>query len=152
NLQPETGKSYSFAAAWERGSLSAKASFWHVEMANRISGLAAQAIVNAESLFPQFVQRDASGNIVGIQQIFVNFGELKAEGIDLDVGYRLATPLGTFTPALSATVTTRFLAAVRPGDPLVDRLNMATASDAWAPKWKATARMGWQRDAFSANV
>jgi iron complex outermembrane receptor protein len=154
NLKPETGKSYSFGAVWsgdEIPNLQASATFWHLEENDRLSQIDQQTLLTNPTLFPGHIVRDAAGNLVSIDVSPVNFGALIAEGVDLDGRYTLNTAYGDFTPELSMTITTKFMAALQPGQPLIDRLGAATASDAWAPQYKATARLGWNFGPYSAS-
>jgi iron complex outermembrane recepter protein len=155
HLGPETGNSWSFGAVWTSKAiphLSVSATFWHITENNRINSLTAQVVVDNEALFPGRVTRDAAGNIVGIDITSINFGTLRANGLDADVGYLVDTDLGTFTPSVSLTITTRFENALLPGQALVDRLSKASLTDVWAPKYKANANLGWTHGAFAATL
>jgi hypothetical protein len=105
-----------------------------------------------QALFPGFVTRDAAGNLTAVKATFLNFGALEASGVDADLHYRFETPDGVFSPGASLAVVTKFEAALRPGDPLANRLSVATLQDAWAPRVRATGNLGWQSGAFSATL
>ena len=159
DIKPETGRSRSIGAMWTAGpnvGLTASATYWEIKEADRIATLSAAAIVLAVAgepgLFPGRVVRDAAGNITLVDRRSLNFGELDAHGIDVDVVYKLATPYGEFTPSASLAMTTKFKAAIVPGAPPVSRLDTPLLADAWAPKYKATARLGWNFDAYSATI
>ncbi len=156
NLKPETGESYSFGAVWsdseDTGNLTASATWWHLSESNRVTSLTTQVILSNPALFQDYIHRDASGNLVSLSSQFLNFGDLAAEGVDVDMTYPLDTSYGTFTPRLSATVTTKFDAAILPGQPMVNRLDAATFTDVWAPGWKANLGIDWAKDAFGASL
>jgi iron complex outermembrane recepter protein len=154
-LRPETGRSWSVGGIWTSArfpGLTASATYWNIHEQNRITTLDAQMLLDNEALFPGKLIRDASGRLVSLDNRFLNFGDLQAAGVDVDLAYNFETPLGQWTPSLSLTKTTRFEAAITPGSPLENRLSRATDADAWAPALKATANLGWHRGSFSASV
>ena len=154
NLRPETGRSSSFGLVWTpegRSGATVSATYWKILEHDRITTPSGQALVDDETAFPGRVIRDPAGNLVSIDATFVNFGDLRAEGIDFDATDRFHTRLGEFTPSLSVTVTTKFEGAFQPGGPLEDRLGKPVLGDVWAPRLKANASLGWHRGPFSVS-
>jgi iron complex outermembrane recepter protein len=126
--------------------------YWKISEHERVTSPQAQALVDNQSESPGRVVRDVSGNLVSVDARFINFGDIRAEGIDLDASSRIETRAGELTPSLSLTLTTKFRAAFQPGAPLQDRLGKPVFGDVWAPRLKANASLGWRRGPFSASV
>lgn len=154
-LRPETGRSSSIGLVWSSNgpeNATVSATYWKVSEHNRVTNPNALALVDNETTFPDRVVRDAAGNLVSLDTSFLNFGDLRAEGIDVDASYKLSTRIGEFLPSLSVTLTTKFRAALQPGSPLEDRLGKAFFADVWAPRLKANASLGWHRGPFSSSL
>jgi iron complex outermembrane receptor protein len=153
DLQPEKGKSKAIGLVWDgvRG-LAVAATYWHLDEDNRIISPTIPAIVNNPDAFPGRVVRDASNHLVSLDLSAVNYGALHASGYDVDAKYRFDTSAGRFEPSVSLTYFTKYTAAITPGSPLVNRLGFATQSDAWSPRLKGTARLGWSLAPFTVGV
>ncbi|MEJ1963638.1 MAG: TonB-dependent receptor [Gammaproteobacteria bacterium] len=156
NLQPESGESRSAGLVWSPHALSGldlSFTWWQIDERDRASSLGLQAIVDNEASFPNLVIRDpVTGAIEAVDATYVNFGELNVAGFDMGVSYRWQTPIGIFTPSLSATDIYRYDAALSPGAPAFDRLNNPTSTEGWAPRWKASTALLWTQGAYSARV
>jgi len=153
NLDAETGDSKSLGLVWTgTPGLAASATYWWLNEDNRISVPTVAALLANPTLFPGRIVRDATGQLVSIDESSINFGGLRSQGFDIDLSYTWQTPLGDVHPFADVTATTKFLAAIRPDQPLVDRLGTATFADAWAPRWKGAAGVGWNRGPFSASL
>jgi iron complex outermembrane receptor protein len=153
NLDPETGDSKSLGVVWSgTPGLVGSATYYWLNEDNRVSAPTAAALLANPTLFPGRVVRDAMGKLLSLDESSINFGSLRSEGFDIDLSYTWATPLGDVRPLVDVTATTKFLAAVRPDQPLVNRLSTATFADAWAPRWKGAAGAAWNRGPFSASL
>jgi iron complex outermembrane receptor protein len=153
-LQPETGESKALGMTWQSEwipGLTVNGTYWSMAENNRITSPSPAALLANADLFPGRVIRDASGHLVSVDLSSANFGALKANGIDGDVRYRFETSIGEFEPSVGFTLFGRFKAAVTPGSPLVDRLDVATQSDAWAPSFKGAFGLSWNSGPFSAG-
>jgi iron complex outermembrane recepter protein len=155
NLRPETGRSSSVGMLWtsKRPAVATVAlTYWKISEHDRVTRPAVQALVDNPLEFPGRVVRDAAGNLIFLDATFINFGDIRAEGLDFDASDTVATPFGELTPSLSVTLTTKFRAALQPGSPLEDRLGKPVLGDVWAPRLKANASLGWRRGPLSASV
>lgn len=74
---------------------------------------------------------------------YVNFGALNVAGLDYRLTYRLATPLGAFTPSLAVTQTYRYEASLTPSSPAINAVSVAQDTGNWAPRWKGTLSVDW---------
>jgi iron complex outermembrane recepter protein len=100
-LKPETSYGYFVGGVWAPGSSDPVHSWWgwangfsvnfdwfQIVKRNEIKQLDAQTILNSESLFPGLVVRQpATGQIVYINDPFVNLGATLVDGFDLGVRY-----------------------------------------------------------------
>jgi iron complex outermembrane recepter protein len=155
NLRAETGNAYSLGVVWSgRGARGLKASFdyWWLGEDNRISNPTIAAVLGNPDIYPGRTVRDASGVLLLVDTSAANFGALRAEGFDLDLKYGFTTAWGEFTTSAAWVMTTKFMAAVTPGAPLINRLGQATLFDAWAVKNKASLGLGWREGRYFAHA
>jgi len=154
-LKPETGLSRTLGLVWSPKVLSGldlSITYWEVNETSYIGGLAVQALLNNENLFPGLVIRNSSGQIVLVNDTFVNFGRLDLAGFDYALSYKQLTGVGTWLPSIGATQTYRYLSALAPQAPAINSVSVAQDSGQWAPRWKGTVSLGWQRGPWSANI
>jgi outer membrane cobalamin receptor len=154
-LQPETGTSWTAGfvyASTEVPGLQLSVTNWHVTDKGNVQILSAQALVDNENLFPSSVIRDAQGNIISVNQGYVNFGKIDVAGTDLHAAFAFPTSMGEFTPAVDVTNTYHYTTALIPGAPIVDDVSNANVAGPWAPRWKGVATLGWKRGAVTASV
>lgn len=116
NLKPETGH------VWTAGfvlqfpfveNLSLTADYWNYDIKNIITQLdpnftTQQCLATGDPTFCGLIHRYTTGNNQGQLQVFVepnvNLGELKTNGVDADLNYKLnSTPIGSFRFDVSAT-------------------------------------------------
>jgi iron complex outermembrane receptor protein len=158
-LDAETGESHSFGIVWsdrDIPDLQMSATYWSINQTDRISSPSIPTLVANESLFPGRVVRGPAqsgqpGLIQSVDISYVNFGESRVSGVDLDVLYSGQTRFGQFSPSLKVVRTLKYEAALTPGVPATDRLSIANA-DGWAPRWKGAVTVGWKHRAYSAAV
>jgi iron complex outermembrane recepter protein len=84
DLGPETAKQYGIGVVltpWDQFSLTLD--YWNIERDNTIQILSLRELVDNFALFPEAFLRDASGNIVAIDQRLRNAGGSKTSGIEI---------------------------------------------------------------------
>ncbi|MCX8097905.1 MAG: TonB-dependent receptor [Casimicrobiaceae bacterium] len=89
NLRPETAKQWSVGLVAEPLPwLSAAVDYWHIRRLDNIRQLPLATLLQNASLFPEAFIRDASGNLVTIDQRWVNTGEQLTRGIEVSLRTR----------------------------------------------------------------
>lgn len=154
DLVPLTGISRVFDVFYspERFSgLRLSASHWHITENDAIQPIDAQFLVDHEATFPEHVIRDANGNLQEVFTTRVNFGSIDIAGLDYQVAHRAETAWGTWSPAVSATQVYRYRNALVAGGPVLDAAGRAQGV-AWAPRWKGSAQLAWERRDLSASI
>jgi len=164
NLKPLTGHSKTagfvvtptFAPSFEFS-----ATYWSADIDNYASLLNFDSMLENGDLFQNEIQRAAPtpadiaagqpGRVLQLLSSTVNFGTIKAAGIDYLARWRLPTDFGEFAPSLSATNTLKYDAALVPAAPVQDRLGKANTSG-YAPEWKAVANLQWTLRSLQASV
>ena len=155
-LKPETGQSKSIDVVWSPEAaqgLQISLSYWNIEQNNRTTqSISPQTFVDYPDLFPGRVLRDPkTGQIVSIDQSFVNFGSVVVSGVDYKLSYEFDSGAGRFFPSLGVTEVVKYRSEIVPGAPATDDVSRAT-QDAWAPRWKGTLALNWARGAYSASA
>jgi outer membrane receptor protein involved in Fe transport len=121
--------------------------------------ISAQNIINNEALFPDRITRAAAtpadlalnqpGQILTVNRVFVNYGQVVNRSMDVVVDYRLPWEhFGRFRVNVAATRTLRSSRQVAPGQPAVI-LEEDTASPA---KWRFNAAVFWNRGNWNAST
>lgn len=86
NLGPETSKQWTLGFVWEPAkSFSAGMDLWNIRKADSIQSLSLTTLLGNAALFPANFIRDNSGNLVAIDQRWVNAGESVTTGLDINL-------------------------------------------------------------------
>jgi len=139
------------------------ASYWHVNMNNRITLLQPGLVLANEDLFPERVVRAAPtaadvaaglpGSVTHIDISRMNFGQLTTSGIDLGVRYEFEeNTFGQFSANAVATWIGEFETVDVPATPAVDRVNVANETAGTITKWRAVGGLDWDRGAFRGTM
>jgi iron complex outermembrane recepter protein len=141
--------------------LQLSATYWHVVMDSRVIALNAAFAVTHESQVADRVQRAAPtaddlaaglpGRIVQIDVTRMNFGRLTTSGIDFGASYAFDTAAGRFAADVKATWIDEYESLDLPGEPAVDRVNVANSLGT-ITKWRAITSLDWQRGPLNATA
>jgi iron complex outermembrane receptor protein len=160
DIRPQTGNSRTVGLVWSSKAipnLQVSLTNFRVTQDNRIvqpniffgfDALPADLVLRADPT-PEDIAKGYAGKVLMVDMRYVNFGALLVEGNDLDIRYRFDTAFGTFSPALSATGYYKYQSATFGA--VEDRLGYAS-EDAFAPRWKGTLALDWEKGAWSAHV
>jgi len=168
-LNPETGDAFTLGLTYSSEALHglrASLNYYDLRISNYISTHSFQDLIDNPDLFPgaivrapptaQDLQQGYLGQIEQINDIPYNFGDLRVTGVDADISYAIDTALGRFTPSLAVANVLKWLTALTPNSPEINYVSQADNSlvsgAGWAPRWKGTAALAWQRGPLSMNV
>lgn len=166
-LKPETGVSKSLGLVYSPrnhfSGFESSLTWWSINYNNYIGMLNFQDAVNNPGRYPDGVvvrgeptESDTAngwpGEIQYINAIYVNFGWLKLSGVDLDASYRIPSRAGTWTPSISLTETYKYEVNLNPGQGPYSVVSKANTAPGYAPRWKGSVDLDWQRGAFEANL
>ncbi|HEY6644105.1 TonB-dependent receptor [Povalibacter sp.] len=164
DLDPVTARSWSAGVKWspERvDGLEFGATYWDIQMDERVRIFSQQLVLANEALFPERVVRQApttadvaagwAGALVSVDSSRINFGTLSTSGIDLEASWSLVTALGTFKPSAMVTWVSEFVAGSAPGTPAVDRIDVGNL-DGTILDWRVVAGLGWQNGVWGGSV
>jgi iron complex outermembrane receptor protein len=165
-LAPETGSSSTLGITYSREArhgLSASLTWYDLKISNYIGLEASQVVIDNPNLFPgaiirapatpQDQQQGFLGLITQFNDVYYNFGDLRVTGVDADLRYEFNTPFGQFTPSVAIANIYRWQSALRPSLPAIDAVSRATLTGVgWAPRWKRTLALAWNRGPVSMNV
>jgi hypothetical protein len=165
-LKPETGRSHALGIVYSSRRLRgfrAELTQFDIELNNYISSPQLQTLLDNPNIFQggvvrappsaQEIQQGFAGPITAINDLFFNFGEFHVSGMNLDLSYRSMTTIGEWIPAITVSNIYKWLSALSPGSPAVSYLGQATSvGPGFAPRWKGTATLAWQRGPFGASV
>lgn len=160
--QPETSDNTFAGLVYEPAfvkGLSLQVNYYETKQASVLQIISAQNIINNESLFPGRVTRVAPtaadvalnqpGQIVQVDQTFINFGRIVNRSLDIAADYNLPwEQYGRFRVNLAASHTMEATRQVAPGQPPVV-LDEDTGSP---PKWKLNASLFWHKGAWNASA
>jgi iron complex outermembrane recepter protein len=166
NLKPETGNSSTLTLAYGENALPglrASLTWYDLKITNYIGTQGIQTLLDNPNLFPgavirapptpQDIQNGYLGVITQINETYYNFGELRVDGFDANVSYAIDSPIGRFTPSVAIANIYKWQSAILPGLPPTENVSQATlVGVGWAPRWKGTAALTWQRGSLSMNI
>ncbi|HEX2789602.1 MAG TPA: TonB-dependent receptor [Steroidobacteraceae bacterium] len=165
NLKPETGHVWTYGFVLQIPgveNLSITADVWRYDINNIITQLdpnysSQQCIATGAPEFCNLIHRFQTGNNQGEMEVFfqpnVNLGELKTDGVDYDIAYKLnKTFLGSFRFDLSATYTDKFLSVPLPGAAPTEVAGTYNKQFGNYAKWRALSSVAWSRGPFEGMV
>ncbi|HUK01224.1 MAG TPA: TonB-dependent receptor [Steroidobacteraceae bacterium] len=163
DLKPETGE------VWTAGfvlqvpfveNLSLTADYWNYDIKNIITGLdvnysSDQCLASADPAYCGLIHRYQTGNNQGQMEVFdeptVNNGELKTDGVDLDLNYKVSsTPIGGFRFDLNATHINSYESLPGHGAPPVQVAGTFDRQFGNYAKWRGLMQVGWNLGQFDA--
>jgi iron complex outermembrane recepter protein len=137
------------------------ASYWRVELEDRVITFAPELVLGSEARYPDRVTRaqptpaDVAAGLPGVLTSIdisrINFGTLETSGVDFAVSYELDTRIGRLAPSISATWVEKYEAVDVPDTPAVNRVNVASGLGTIA-RWKAVGSLSWAWRALTATL
>jgi hypothetical protein len=101
---------------------------------------------------PQDQQLGLPGQIIEINDLYFNFGDLRVAGFDGDLSYSIDTGPGKLTPSAAIANVFKYQSALAPGLPLVNEVSQANFDPGFAPRWKGTLALAWKSTHLSSSV
>jgi iron complex outermembrane recepter protein len=153
DLEPETSESINLGVIWQAmDNLSFSLDYWRIEHEGLI-GSNTQWLLDNEGTNEEFVVRlpptsaEAEAGVPGridfIRDTFFNFGQQKAEGVDIDMRHTGELWNGNYSTGGLISYTTKFDRQFRAGEPTVD------LNGTWQrPKLRAFASFDWETDVW----
>ena len=147
--------SFNVGVVWQPGegklqNLRLNFEYYKVKQHDFIAVLSAQALVNAESLFPDRITRDTAGHITLINLRQLNLFMRENSGFDVTADYHVRTSWGRFTlrgqHSTILTLKTQYAFQVPP----YDGAGYPNESNG-AIKHKTNATVGWERGNWLVN-
>jgi outer membrane receptor protein involved in Fe transport len=178
-LGPEMGKSFDFGVVYDPhwlDGLSVSADVWRLYLLDRITGVAAQTVLdlcfNGATTYCSLITRNTSGpeqgQITNITQPTGNLGRLDVSGVDFNLTYRLPEfSFGRFVASINATYMKQFDADIAPGLPGDAVFHLAghftpffssalsgcpgNTGACTIPRWKAQTFVNWTLGSWDAS-
>jgi len=162
NLEPETSKTWNYGLVFNvpkvKG-LSFGTDFYWKEQKNLTANLAAQTMLDNETLFAERITRGTPtaadtaaglpGRITDIDARFSNFGRVLVQGFDFNATYQRTTEVwGRFTFRAAGTCAKSYKIAFNPGDALTER----RGTFGFPQKWNGNGSVIWDRGRYGASL
>jgi outer membrane receptor protein involved in Fe transport len=157
NLTPEESTAYNIGFSFEPvDDLSIEVDYWNFEFEDLIIQESAQAILNANPTDTTRIIRAGdplTGNVVQVNNSFVNASSLTTSGLDIVTGYKIETDSGVFSPTLQMTYVLDYelddpQAGIIDGAGKRNFGNIGVSS----PELRANFGLNWKMEAYSANI
>ena len=159
SLQPETSENVSFGFVWTPEFLegsSLTVDWYDIEIDDTIDEYGAQNLLDLCAVSGQrcnFIQRDASGEILNVIDGPINLNSTSVAGIDIVARYSTDVSFGNldFELSMSKLNDLTIESTLTDGSILVEDKVGTSASRESYPEWRGLFRAKWNRDAWSAN-
>ena len=157
NLKPEKSRQFSFGGVFEPiRNLSIAVDYWNIQKRDQIGVITGDTLMAEPGLYQKYksrVKRTTAGFIAYIETPVENLGELKTNGIDIDV--RSSFPLGDMGKlgvSFSGTKVLKFQQQNGKGEPFTDYLGKSLGGFAPVPEWQHTLGFDWAMGDFSVSL
>jgi len=155
-LEPETAimRSYGFVVQANKH-LTFSLDWWGIDRHNTISSLGVTRILANSTLFPQRLIRDTAGNLVAIDNTYLNAGESVTKGLEYGVNGDMMIHGGRLNVSVDVSdllkKTSRIVASAPFGGSEVGRFVHGTYGELGI-KYKATTNVTYSRGKWSASL
>ncbi len=158
-ISAEEGEATSFGLVWAPRSLPGarfEVTRWNTDIADQITFPNTQFVLLNEAFLPGFVTREpptdgTPGRIIEVLSSYVNLGEVKLSGVDVDATYALSRAWGQWSFGAGASHTDEYSLRVSPLTSAENRLGVFNQL-AWAPEWKGRASVGLAIGAWNLSL
>ena len=164
SLQPVEGESFTTGFVWAPSAVSGlrmSASWWQIELDERVSFLPYPVLLAYESLFPGRVVRaeptpadvaaGLPGRLVSVDISRINFGRVETRGVDASLEYGFETGTGQWHVYLAGTWVDRYESEDLPDQPPRERVGIASVFGT-ITDWQGTAGVNFSRGAWSLGL
>jgi len=153
NLKPEKSRSFSFGAVFEPvQSVTLAADYWNIHLKDKIDALPEATIYGNYAKYSALFLRNPDGSPFAIENFKNNLGEVKSDGIDLSLVWRLPkSSLGGLTFTMDGTWLHSYkYQNERDG---VFTENVGNFADTYVKfRWQHTMSLGWKSGPWGANL
>ena len=154
NLGPETAKMFSAGVVLTPTSrLFLSVDWWLINRSDRQEVLTLRQLVENFDLFPERFIRDAAGNLVQIDQRWINSGQTYTSGIEING--RANGPLwgGDWSAGFDGTYLIEKVSRLTPNSPLgPSEVGRFTFGGDLGLRWKHNLTLGWSKGPFAASL
>jgi len=154
DLGPEEAKQASFGIVLEANdNFSVSADWWRVNRIGTIQILSLQQLADNYTTFSDRYGRGASGNLISIDQRWVNAGESKTRGLELAMRLRGEAWGGNWSAGLDGTKMLQKRSRIAPSLPLGrSEIGLFTFAGDLGLDWKHNAYFTFTRGDWSASI
>ena len=153
NLGAETAKMWSLGAVFEPSrNFSVSVDYFDIKRDNSITTLQLRQLVDNYDLFQDRFIRDASGDLLQIDQTWVNTGGSTTKGVEIVLRGGIDALGGRFNGGLDGTYLTEKTVQVIEGAPTEERLGVFSFTDDLGLKWKHNAFVGFERGPWNVAL
>lgn len=166
DLLPETSKSWTAGVVWSPASwFDLSVDWFSIDMRDQVQDLRVSEVMRNELACRQGTQdinsplcvdtlsritRMSDGTLYGVHVNPINIARERTSGVDLSSNLRWDTGIGTFRLSGGYTWVKRHDIQEYPEEPFVDMFAINSGYD--IPRSKATLRLGWSQDRWSASI
>ena len=167
-LNPETSTAWTTGFVWSPSRVfDLSIDYFDIEMRNQVRDLSANEVMRQErdcrlglngadinsatcQDMLSRITRSQNGSIYGVHVNPINIANEATSGVDASANLRFDTGLGKFTLNGNYTWVREHVVQDYPDQPVVDKFAVNSGYD--IPRSKASARLSWEREAWSASI
>ena len=154
DLGPETSKQWTLGFVWEpMSNFSAGVDFWNINKANSIQSLSLTTLLSNAALFPANFIRDSAGNLVLIDQRWVNAGESLTTGVDINLRANGRIADGKWTAVLDGSYLLEKKSRILTNSPWSDsEIGVFSRTGDLGLRWKHTLTGSYQKGDWAGTL
>ncbi|MGQ3054497.1 MAG: TonB-dependent receptor plug domain-containing protein [Roseateles sp.] len=157
NLKAEKSRQFAFGAVFEPiRDLSIAVDYWNIQKRDQIGVISGDTLMAEPGLYTKYkarVKRGPTGFISYIETPVENLGELKTEGIDVDIRSALALgEWGRLGMGLAATYTLKYELQNGKDLPFTDYAGKSLGGNPPVPEWQHTLSFDWTMHSWNVAL
>lgn len=148
-LEPEKSKSYTLGLVFEPvKDTNISIDLWKIARTNEITNLSIDYLLNNQSVFSSYIQRDGTGSITEVNLPYVNLAGTTVRGADVDLRTKHNLgEAGKLSFIGRGTYYHDFMISPAPGAEW-ENYNGTYAQ----PRWRANASLGWEKGPWTTEL
>ncbi len=153
NLGPETANQWTVGFVLQpNDDFSFSVDLWNIDRENTIQVLSLRQLIDNFAVFEDRFIRDGAGNLLQIDQTWINSGASRTRGVEFAARGRFDVGGGNLAVGFDGTWLLRREDRVAPSVPFEDRIGVFSFAGDLGIEWKHSAYLTWSNEDWSVSL